>query len=95
MPGKKGGGGCHGMGGCNLSFAKDFDFSQFSQRVFCGVAGQEGFIVPPQSITFVLCCHKAAGLFCGATEQQGFLCCHGAVWFLSFCFVLPPGSRVM
>ena len=47
-------GGCHGMGGCNLPFAKFFDFYQFSPRVFCGVAGQEGFIVPPQG-SRVLC----------------------------------------
>ena len=77
----KGGGVCHGLGRCNLSFGQIFNFEQFSQRVLCGATGQEVFFAPPKGSRVILCCHKAAGFFCGTTEQQY---CHGTAQFLLF-----------
>ena len=79
---KKGDGGYHGMGGCNLSFAKPLMLSNFNK----------GFFVVRQGRRVFLCHHRTAGFFCAATrqhkrffcsatEQQSFLCCHGDVLF--------------
>ena len=55
-------GGCHGMGGCNLSFAFFFVFSSFHKMSF----------VVRQGTRALFCHRRASGLFCGAIRQQAF-----------------------